>query len=147
MVAIVITDNDRKGIARALAESAKSTFGRVKIGAAVMDSTGWICGYGHNQRRTHPRQYEANKRVGKQITHPCIHAEIDALLVAQSDPSIVLGFHKLATIYVARLDRNGRLANCRPCAACHSEIVRAGIKRVVFTTENGVEEYKVNASG
>ena len=139
---MTINDNDRKGIGRALAESAKSTFGRVKIGAAVMDDRGWICGYGYNQRRTHPRQYAANKRVGKQIEQPCIHAEIDALLVAQSCPTVALGFARLETIYVARLDRNGRLANCRPCAACHSEIVRAGIKRVVFTTENGIEEYE-----
>ena len=141
----MINDNDRKGIAYALAESARSTFGRVKIGAVVSGKKGEALGYGHNQRRTHPRQYEANKRTGKQIEQPCLHAEVAAILDAQDYEWYWAGYTKLHTIYVARLDRNGKFANCKPCAACHSEIVAAGIKRVVYTTEEGVKEYAVTS--
>lgn len=136
----MINDNDRKGIAYALAESAKSTFGRVKIGALVTSKKGDALGYGHNQRRTHPRQYEANKRTGKQIEQPCLHAEVAAILDAQDYEWYWAGYTKPHTIYVARLDRNGKLANCRPCSACYSEIKLAGIKRIVYTCEQGVQE-------
>lgn len=142
----MISDKDRKAISSALWESAKSTFGRVKIGAVVTAKTGEITGYGHNQRRTHPRQYEANKRTGRQIENPCLHAEMAAILDTE-DYEFAYALLKPHTIYVARLDRNGKWANCKPCPACRSEIERAGIKRVVFTTEQGIEEYKVNACG
>jgi tRNA(Arg) A34 adenosine deaminase TadA len=137
----MITDNDRKGVARAIEESSRSTFGRVKIGAIVLSKCGTTLGYGHNQRKTHPRQYAANMRVGKQIENPCIHAEIAALNDLDDHAWYYTGYTTPHTIYVARLDRNGKWANCRPCAACHSEIVAAGIKRVVYTTEEGVKEY------
>lgn len=139
----MINDDDRRGIAGALFESAKSTFGRVKIGALIQSKDGSAIGYGYNQRKTHPRQYHANKRVGKQIEQPCIHAEIDALN-SVSDYGVFNDYAKPHTIYVARLDRNGEWANCKPCAACASEIELAGIKRVVYTTEKGIEEYYVN---
>lgn len=138
----MINDNDREGLACALAESIKSTFGRVKIGAYVASHTHCGLGCGHNQRKTHPRQYAANKRTGRQIERPCLHAEIAAIMDAQEHGCLPLG--KPYTMYVARLNRNGMWANCMPCAACHSEIVRAGIKRVVYTTEGGVREYVVH---
>lgn len=136
----MVSDNDRKGIAGALFESTKSTFGRVKIGALIQSKTGDSIGYGYNQRKTHPRQYHANKRVGKQTDNPCVHAEIDALN-SLTDYGVFNDYADPHTIYVARLDRNGKWANCKPCPACHSEIERAGIKRVVYTTEEGVKEY------
>jgi deoxycytidylate deaminase len=136
----MIDDKDRRGIASALFESAKSTFGRVKIGAVLYSKAGHAVSWGYNQRKTHPRQYEANKRAGKQIENPCLHAEIDAI-VSMSDYGAFCDYEEPHTIYVARLDRNGKWANCKPCAACHSEIVAAGIKRVVYTTEEGVKEY------
>lgn len=139
----MINSEDRKGIARALEESAKSTFGRVKIGAVIMSTSNDTLGYGHNQRKTHPRQYAANKRVGKQIENPCVHAEIAALNDMQDYEWYYAGFSKPHTMYVARLDRNGKWANCKPCAACASEIELAGIKRVVFTQEDGIGEYLI----
>ncbi len=123
----MINDRDRKGIANALYQSTQSTFGRVKIGAVVSDNRGNNLGSGHNQRRTHPRQYAANKRAGKQIENPCLHAELSAILDAEDfcNEERWLGT-ELHTIYVARLDRNGKWANCKPCAACASEIELAG---------------------
>lgn len=138
-----ISDADRKGIARALAESTSSTFGRVKIGAYITTARGHSKGVGHNSRKTHPRQYAANLRTGRQIERPCLHAEMSAILCMESEHDIQwLSPEPPHTIYVARLARSGNWANCRPCAACASEIVAAGIKRVVYTTENGVEEYE-----
>jgi deoxycytidylate deaminase len=140
----MIDDKDRQALALALDTSTYSTFGRVKIGAVVKARLGLFLGRGYNQRRTHPRQYEANKRAGKQIQSPCLHAEVAAILDAERYQQEERWNHaEMHTIYVARLDRNGKFANCKPCAACHSEIVAAGIKRVVYTTEEGVKEYNV----
>jgi deoxycytidylate deaminase len=140
----MINNKDRKAIALALDASTSSTFGRVKIGAVVTLLGGHPVGIGTNQRRTHPRQYAANKRAGKQVDNPCLHAEIAAIIDAEQYYGEENWLDaKPHTIYVARLDRNGRWANCKPCSACHSEIVAAGIKRVVYTTEEGVKEYNV----
>lgn len=138
----MINDNDRRGIAKALNVSTYSTFGRVKIGAMITSRNGAGLGIGWNERRTHPRQYEANKRVGKQIQNPCLHAEMNAIISAENY-AIYHDGPEPHTIYVARLCRNGKWANCKPCPACHSEIVRAGIKRVVYTTTTGVESYEI----
>lgn len=134
----MIDDKDRIGIAEALSTSVQSDFGRVRIGAVVTSKDGVAMGFGYNSRRTHPRQYAANKRTGKQIQNPCLHAEMQAILDMES---LRFEYTKPHIIYVARLDRNGKFANCKPCAACASEIVAAGIKRVVYTTEEGVKEY------
>lgn len=131
----MIKDTDRFHLGVALTASSQSKFGRVKIGA-VVTYKGRYMAQGWNTRRTHPRQYEANKKTGRQIQNPCLHAEVAAILEAEER-----GYGKLDTIYVARLDRNGKWANCKPCPACHSEIVACGIKRVVYTTEEGVKEY------
>lgn len=138
-----VKDLDRLGIGAALSQSAQSLFGRVKIGAVIVGKRGEFLGYGFNQRRTHPRQYLANLRVGKQIERPCLHAEIAAILDAEQYYDQWAVRTEMHTLYVARLDRNGAWANCKPCAACHNEIVRVGIKRVVYTSQTGAKEYFV----
>lgn len=53
------------------------------------------------------------------------HAEIRAL---RSSPET-----KDATLYVARLSKNGSYATAKPCAWCMEHIITAKIARVVFT--------------
>jgi tRNA(Arg) A34 adenosine deaminase TadA len=42
-----------------------------------------------------------------------------------------------ADVFVARLDRRGRLSNARPCVMCVAELRQAGFSRVWFTIEEG----------
>lgn len=44
---------------------------------------------------------------------------------------------KGAVIYVARVNNQGVDRNSKPCPRCQTLIERVGIKRVVYTTENG----------
>ena len=41
-----------------------------------------------------------------------------------------------ADVFVARLDRTGKLSNARPCVMCVAELRQAGFARVWFTLED-----------
>lgn len=56
------------------------------------------------------------------------HAEIRAMRSASDT--------KDATLYVARLSKNGSYATARPCAWCMEHILTAKISRVVYTINN-----------
>lgn len=61
------------------------------------------------------------------------HAEEDALRRC--------GNPKGATIYVARVGRNGKPALAKPCEHCEPMLRNAGVKRVIYTI--GPKEYGV----
>ena len=46
-----------------------------------------------------------------------------------------------STIYVARADKDGRPRLARPCHRCMKELYLAGVREVVYTTDDG--SYKV----
>ena len=50
-----------------------------------------------------------------------------------------------ATVYVARLNASSEPAMARPCTKCHDRLVRAGVRRTVWTAsvsgDLGVETY------
>lgn len=118
-------------LALALLESAKSSHDRVKIGAVIVRG-GKVVGKGFNTTKSHPLQLYYNQKAGRLAPKSSCHAELAAIINAgRNDLSG-------ATIYVARFDRVGQLANCRPCRACQLALDRAGIKDVKFTTEEGL---------
>ena len=53
----------------------------------------------------------------------------------------VLGLDKSATqggtVYVARINKNGKWKNSKPCSMCHEVMSFVGIKRVVYTISDG----------
>ena len=55
------------------------------------------------------------------------HAELGCVLGL--DKSITQG----ATVYVARIGKNGNWKNSKPCMMCHEVMSFVGIKRVVYT--------------
>jgi len=55
-----------------------------------------------------------------------LHAEIAVLLAAGTNA-------KDSTLYVARVNRAGEPLLSRPCRRCESWIMRAGVRRVVYT--------------
>ena len=56
-----------------------------------------------------------------------IHSEVDAIRRCQNTNK--------ATLYVARIGRNNKIAMSRPCKACQIAIKDAGIRRVVYTVD------------
>lgn len=66
-----------------------------------------------------------------------LHAEVSALIGL--DYKTTRG----ATIYVFREKKTGQLGNSRPCPACQMAIREAGIKRVVYSHEDGWKEERV----
>ena len=102
---------------------------RYRIGAIVVKQSR-IVSTGVNKLKTHPRQINPHTH----LYGSSIHAELDA--------SIGISRHLLrgATIYVVRILQNGENAMSRPCGSCMDILRELGIRRVVYSTTNGVEQ-------
>lgn len=129
---MLLTNRARKYLAMALKESAESTYYRVRIGA-VLVLNNKVIGKGANLSTSHPLQSFHNHRTGRVAPSHHLHAEIHALV--DCDRSDIQG----SEIYVGRFDRRGNLAMCKPCVACEDALRRAGIKRVIYTSNQGVQ--------
>ena len=73
----------------------------------------------------------ANQFRKKQHGHATIHAEIGAILGL--DRSLTDG----STIYVVRVGKCGDLKNSKPCPMCEAAMQYVGIKKVVYSSEDG----------
>lgn len=93
----------------------------------------WVISKGHNESKSHTRQYNFNVRAGRVDCHHNIHAEISALVNSKDND---LGG---ADVFVSRTLRSGTSGMCRPCAACALALKEAGIRLVWYTTEKGIE--------
>jgi len=79
----------------------------------------------------------ANQFRKKQRGHATVHAEIGAILGL--DRSVTEG----ATIYVVRVGKCGDLKNSKPCPMCEAAMQYVGIKKVVYSSEDGkIETYE-----
>jgi deoxycytidylate deaminase len=105
---------------------------RVHIGAIVYNKN-TILGVGFNQQKSHPLQKLYNKCRPYTLENDYLHAEIMAILNADYN---AFG----ATLLVYRHNKNGELANCKPCEACQQAIKHYGIKKVIYI-EDGI--YKI----
>jgi len=81
-----------------------------------------------NEIKTHPRSPTPWKMC---------HAEINALINLDYEIS------KGCTIIVYRENRNGELAEAKPCSYCEKMIKDKGIKKVYYTSDNSWKEYYV----
>lgn len=63
--------------------------------------------------------------------HATYHAEMAALRKA------ALNSARGTTIYVARVDQYGRSRMARPCPKCMKSLYEAGVREVVYTTDDG----------
>ena len=121
------TDRAYMNVARYLA---KKSVARNTHGAVVVKS-GRVMGTGYNKDRNHPAIVSP-----EHIKSDCsYHAE--QLAIREAGENSIKG----AVIYVARVNKTGKDRNSKPCPRCSALIEKAGIKRVVFTTEAG--EYYV----
>ena len=98
---------------------------------AVLEDHGKVLAVGCNRYRNDPDNVVDPKTEGS------YHAEVAAL-------RSYTGSTKGATLYVARLSRSGVLFS-RPCDNCRRAIIDAGIRKVIYTGDDGsaiVEFYR-----
>lgn len=117
----MISDRDRTHIERAFAIASSSTE-RQRHGAVIVKS-GRVLSVGVNTFRNHPQT------VSDPNTQSSYHAEHMAIKATSTD---ITG----ATMYVARINRNGKGALSAPCKHCYQKLVEAGIKRAVWSGDN-----------
>lgn len=130
---MIATKKVKRYIALALTESIRSDYDRINIGAVIVDGN-YVVSKGFNSNRTHPRQNRYNSASCRTCHGSAIHAEVDALVKARDyDLS-------RCAIFVARFDRRGNFANCKPCIACQYGLRDSGIQRCYFTDRDGIKE-------
>jgi deoxycytidylate deaminase len=97
--------------------------------AAVVVKAGRVLAVGRNRNKTHPHSvlYDGDERILKTV-----HAEFDAISKVKNKQLL-----RGATIYVARIGRNGHPGMSCPCKMCQQLINKHGLKRAVFTTDYG----------
>ena len=100
---------------------ARNTHGAVVVKGGRVLGTGW------NRDRNSPNIIDPDR-----IKHDCsYHAEEIAIREAGQNL-------KGAVIYVARVNKQGKDRDSKPCVKCSSLIQEAGIKRVIYTSEKEI---------
>jgi deoxycytidylate deaminase len=94
---------------------------RQRHGAIVVKS-GRVLGTGYNKNKNNPMQVSPEHIK----THCSRHAEVEAIRDAGFD---VGG----AILYVARVNRQGKTLNSKPCNYCQAVIESTQIKKVIYT--------------
>jgi deoxycytidylate deaminase len=94
---------------------------RQRHGAIVVKS-GRVLGTGYNKNKNNPMQVSPEHIK----THCSRHAEVEAIRDAGFD---VDG----AILYVARVNRQGKTLNSKPCNYCQAVIESTQIKKVIYT--------------
>jgi tRNA(Arg) A34 adenosine deaminase TadA len=103
--------------------------------SALVVSGSRILGVGWNQHKTHPMQ----SRFCRNPDSIFKHAEIDAIADAVRRVGDVSG----TTLYVYRVKKRGRRQSewidglAEPCSGCMEAIDHYGIRRVVYSTDDG----------
>ena len=118
----MISNQDRKFISRALGVAESSTQ-RQKHGCIVAKN-GRTLGVGVNSFRNVPTN------VSSPRTDSSYHAEVMALRAC-------VAYSLRATVYVARVDSEGRARMSKPCDICMDALRLCGVKRVVYTIDDG----------
>lgn len=93
----------------------------MKHGSVIVKG-GRVISTGYNKERSHP-MIVSSEHIKD---HCSVHAEIDAIKRAKD----VSG----ATIYVARVNRQGKARDSRPCSRCYKAIEEHGIRKIIYTT-------------
>jgi deoxycytidylate deaminase len=120
-------DNAYLSVARYFAQKSKS---RNTHGAVIVKG-GRVLGTGWNKDRNRP-QIVSPENIKTDCSY---HAEEIAIKDAGDNL-------KGAVIYVARVNRQGKDRDSRPCVKCSSLIEVAGIKKIIYTSEKEVNVSK-----
>ncbi len=121
--------------------SLSSDYSRQKLGCVIVYKNN-IQSFAHNSEKTHTMQMKYSKYRklhGDKIIHK-VHAEIAALSKVRY---LDIDWSK-AVVYIYRELKNGTKALARPCPSCMAAIKERGIKKIVYTTEDGYAIEKIS---
>ena len=130
----MITSSDLRYLRLAEVMSGYSDYPRIHIGCCIIKKHS-VISTGCNKVKTHPMQEKYNKELPFNKKRHYLHAEIDALIKATDTEN--------ATMYVSRRGRDNIYRLSKPCPACMKMIQDSGIKRIVYTVENGIKEMSI----
>lgn len=117
-----------------IAES-NEDYPKFRLGSVIYKG-GRYLSVGWSKLHTHPSAIGDDEESRERVA---THAEAHAISMC-GDP-------RNATIYVARIGRNGKLGLSRPCRRCMDLIIQSGIKKVVYTASDSTyEEFRVRRS-
>ena len=86
------------------------------------------------RKRKVPSMYEHSK---DHYISPHLHAEVAALKKAGLDSGI-------DTIIVLRISKAGLFAIAKPCQICQAVLREHGVKKVIYSIDNGLETVELN---
>lgn len=119
---------------------------RVKLGCVAVYH-GSVLAKGCNMDKTHTQQekYRHLRYDPKKLKTYCpskCHAEVETLSRIKY---LDIDFSKV-TLFIYREHKDGNPALAKPCRACEKYIINLGIRKVVYTTDNGyaVEKFVYN---
>lgn len=116
-----------------------SDFPRNHIGCVVVYK-GKVIATGYNCTKTHPLQRIYNKERFQEDCNPhYMHAETHALC---SIRHLDIDWSKVS-LYNYREHKDGSFGLARPCKSCMKLIRDIGIKKVCYTTDEGVAEEEI----
>ncbi|WP_373845696.1 hypothetical protein, partial [Clostridium sp.] len=144
----MITNNDLKFLKVCKQISKCSDFKQTKMGACITYGKKYILAVGFNANKTSPiqkkfNQYRHFKNIDGAI--PKVHAEISAIsklpyYIYENNFNM-----KKSCIYIYREHKGThRLAMAFPCPACMAAIKQVGIKRIVYSIEDGIKEMRID---
>jgi len=117
-------------LARNIALKSTSKF---RLGA-VLSKKNRVISTGYNQmEKTHPLM----QKISKTNYTLGLHAEIHCCIGVSAKDLLN------SDLYVYRVKRNLEPALARPCAACYTFLCDVGVRRVHFTTPNGVSTIRI----
>jgi deoxycytidylate deaminase len=94
----------------------------------------------HHQHQMAAVLIKGGKTVAISHNHDFLHAEHGCLNRAWR------GGADDATMVVVRVRRNGTLGMARPCPLCTQRLVKAGVKKVIYSNSNGsLESIKLSS--
>lgn len=118
-----------------------SDYGKYHMGCVVAQKN-TVLNTAFNTCKTHPLQKKYNRERFSDDDKPhYLHAEIHALAPLLNEE---IEWSKV-TVYIARKRKcDGENGMARPCAACMKMIRGLGVKKVVYTTDFGVAEERID---
>lgn len=123
-------------VVKAKKASLRSNYSKFMIGSVIVKQ-GRIISCGWSQLKTHPYvKYNGvyQKEDGVHISEN-MHSELASVFKVK-DKRVLQG----TTIYIYRENKNGHFANCKPCPMCHKILKEYGVKKMIYTTDQGLIE-------
>ena len=109
---------------------------RYNITATAFDKKGRVLSTGKNEyNRSHPLYKHFAILAGESGQKIYKHAEFSACISA--------GKKEIYSILVQRHHSNGDPANAEPCKTCKIMLKSFGVKKVIFTHEDGIKEIEL----